>query len=250
MIPVTRSAEPVVLQRNGLRWLTALQSALQNQQQLEQNQNSSATQVKQAKQFVRKAQSKYGNEQIKSALASMFQDKCAYCESKISVITYGAIEHFRPKSRYPDLTFTWSNLLLACDRCNDAGHKGDQFPVDEDGQPLLIDPTDPQTDPQEHLEFVWDGVARLASIYGRDDRGRTVERVFDLNGSRDRQSLMQHRSQVVAKLWALLKLAQTSDQADLQAQAWDLLREACQPSAEYSAFALRYIAPYLPPEPT
>ena len=246
MIRVPRSAEPPVLQRNGARWLTALQTAIQKQQQVEQDQHSSKEQRKQAKQAVKQAQGKYNHEQTKAALVAMFQGKCAYCESKIDVITYGAIEHFRPKSKYPELTFAWSNLLLACDRCNDAGHKGDRFPLDGGGNPLLLDPTDPDTNPQAHLDFVWDHKAGLASVYGRDDRGRTVEEIFDLNGRRDSQALIQQRSSTVEKLWALLKLAQTSTQPDLQQVAWNLLREACQSSAEYSAFALRYITPSLP----
>jgi len=248
MIRVPRSAEPPVLQRNGARWLTALQTAIQKQQQVEQDQHSSKEQRKQAKQAVKQAQGKYNHEQTKAALVAMFQGKCAYCESKIDVITYGAIEHFRPKSKYPELTFAWSNLLLACDRCNDAGHKGDRFPLDGGGNPLLLDPTDPDTNPQAHLDFVWDHKAGLASVYGRDDRGRTVEEVFDLNGLQDRQSLMDYRSKIVKHLQALLWFAQNNDQAELRTQeAWGLLREACQANAEYSAFALQYIAPYLPP---
>lgn len=252
MIPVTRSAEPPVLQRNGARWLTALQAAIQKQQQIEQAQHSSEKLRKkkraQAKKVVDQAQGKYKHEQTKTALVAMFQGKCAYCESKIDVVTYGAIEHFRPKSKYPELTFTWSNLLLACDRCNDRGHKGERFPLDVEGNPLLIDPTDPDTDPQAHLDFVWDPKAGLASIYGRDNRGRTVEEVFDLNGLQDRQSLMDYRSKIVKHLQALLWFAQNNDQAELRTQeAWGLLREACQANAEYSAFALQYIAPYLPP---
>lgn len=247
MIPVPRSAEPLILQRNGARWLTALQAAIQKQQQVEQDQNSSDEQRKKAKKAVIQAQSKYNDKEIKATLVAMFQGKCAYCESHIAVVTYGEIEHFRPKSKYPELTFAWNNLLLACDRCNDAGHKGNRFPLDGEGNPLLLDPTDPDTEPQAHLDFVWDHKAGLASIYGKDDRGRTVEEIFDLNGKRDRQALMQHRSLTVKKLWLLLKFAQTTTQAHSQEEAWNLLREACQSRAEYSAFARRYMAPSLPP---
>jgi hypothetical protein len=226
LIPVVRSSRPIVLRKNSGLWLSKLKAT---------SADAAATKEK-----IKNAQNKYRHIQIKDALVKMFCGKCAYCESKITVVTYGAIEHFFPKSRYIDLTFEWSNLLLSCDRCNDANHKGTRFPLDDQGNPLLIDPTDGVTDPNRHLAFVWDNVAGLASIYGLDQRGKEVETVFDLNGMRDRQELVSHRSKYVRKLFALLRLAQAGD-----AEARDLLQEACEPSAEYSAFALACIYPHL-----
>jgi hypothetical protein len=123
-------------------------------------------------------------------------------------------------------------LLLSCDICNDAGHKGNRFPVDKHGNPLLIDPTDGVTHIAEHLEFLWDAKAGLATVYGRDARGREVEELFDLNGSHGRKELVRHRSEYVKKIVALLHFAQTGSE-----EARTLLREACQSNAEYSAFA-------------
>ena len=169
----------------------------------------------------------------------MFYGKCVYCESKITIVTYGAIEHFFPKSVYPELTFDWENLMLSCDRCNDANHKGTKFPLDSQGNPLLINPTD-GTDPDIYLEFIWDDVSGLASIYGRDQRGETVVNIFDLNGMRGRKELIEHRSQYIKRLFALLQFAQSGNQG-----AIDLLKEACNLDAEYSAFALVCIHPHL-----
>jgi hypothetical protein len=105
---------------------------------------------------------------------------------------------------------------------------------------LPIHPTDPVTKPSQHLEFSWDAVAGLASIYGRDQRGITVENIFDLNGVRGRTELIAHRSRYVKRLLALLRLAQSGDQ-----EAIALLQEASTPSAEYSAFAIAHILHYL-----
>ncbi|MFM7175102.1 MAG: HNH endonuclease [Caldilinea sp.] len=226
MIPVQRTSMPLVLQRNAAGWQTALDAVLRL---------PNAT-----KKDIAKAQNKYRHHTVKQALIAMFHGKCAYCESKITVVTYGSIEHFYPKSAYVALTFSWENLLLACDICNDSGHKGAQFPLDRGGRPLLIDPTDGVIDPRSHLDFVWDAVAGLASIFGRDERGRTVELTFDLNGIRGRRELIDHRSRYVRRLFALLRFAQQGD-----AEAAVLLREAVQPDAEYCAFARVYIQPYL-----
>ncbi len=226
MIAVTRSDPPGVLQKNAAGWLSKLKSLSQNPTAAKDRKN---------------AQNKYRHVQVKDALVKMFHGKCAYCESKITVVTYGAIEHFFPKSEYVDLTFAWSNLLLSCDVCNDAGHKGAKFPLDRHGQPLLIDPTDGITNPNTHLEFAWDAVAGLASVDGRDDRGKTIEDIFDLNGRHGRTELIAHRSKYVKRLFALLRLVQWGDQ-----EAIALLQEACAASAEYSAFALAHMRPHLP----
>jgi uncharacterized protein (TIGR02646 family) len=226
LISVTRSSQPAVLQKNAASWLSKLKAP------------SSAPNT--PKEQLKKAQNKYRHAQIKDALVNMFHGKCAYCESKITVVTYGAIEHFYPKSKYVDLTFEWSNLLLSCDVCNNANHKGTKFPLDAKGNPLLIDPTDENTDPNKHLEFDWDAIAGLASVYGRDERGETVETIFDLNGMNGRRELVAHRSQYVKKLFALLRLARSGDEGAIA-----LLKESCDSSAEYSAFALVHIRPYL-----
>jgi len=226
LIQVQRTTEPSVLRNNATLWLSELNK-------LKSNPNSTKSAIK-------KAENKYNHPQVKDALIKMFHGKCAYCESKIRTVAYGDIEHFFPKSLYPDLTFVWKNLLLACSICNNAAHKGTKFPLDDQGNPLLIDPTDGITNPNRHLEFVWDDVAKLASVYGRDERGRTVENIFDLNGKRGRTELIAARSKSIKRLLALLTLAKKGNQ-----EALSLLKEACQPEEEYSAFALIYILPHL-----
>jgi 5-methylcytosine-specific restriction endonuclease McrA len=241
LIPVPRSPQPKVLQRNSAKWLTNLSEAQTHYQVLKSNPNAEKAKLQQAKRRFVNAQNKYCHPEIKSTLVNMFNGKCAYCESKITVVTYGAIEHFFPKSLYVELTFEWSNLLLSCDLCNDANHKGTNFPLDGNGGLLLIDPTDGMTSPNAHLEFVWDGIAGLASVYGRDQHGKTVETIFDLNGIGGRKELIDHRSKYVKRLLALLRLSQLGDN-----DAIALLQESCHPSAEYSAFALVYVRPHLP----
>ena len=49
-------------------------------------------------------------------LADAFSGLCAYCEK----ICRGEVDHFRPKSRYPHLVYSWENWLFACHDCNHA----------------------------------------------------------------------------------------------------------------------------------
>lgn len=55
-------------------------------------------------------------------LRRAFAGLCAYCEERDK----GVVDHFRPKSKFPELVYAWSNWLFACHNCNQA--KGDQWP--------------------------------------------------------------------------------------------------------------------------
>ncbi len=73
------------------------------------------------------------------------RQRCMYC-----LDSHGTdIEHFWPKTRYPERMFAWPNLLLCCTECGRL--KGDRFPLAADGAPLLIDPT--AEEPWLYLDF-------------------------------------------------------------------------------------------------
>jgi uncharacterized protein (TIGR02646 family) len=76
---------------------------------------------------------------IKWTLKQIYYEKCAYCESYIKN-DFGEIEHFRPKNSsknedtkcdksysYYWLSFSWSNLIPSCKRCN--GKKSNCFDI-------------------------------------------------------------------------------------------------------------------------
>ena len=56
-------------------------------------------------------------------LEKAFGGLCAYCEER----SRGEIDHFRPKSLFPESVYSWSNWLFACHDCNNA--KGWKWPV-------------------------------------------------------------------------------------------------------------------------
>jgi uncharacterized protein (TIGR02646 family) len=62
-----------------------------------------------------KYDSRYKYPDIKEALEKIYLNKCAYCETKVE---RWDVEHFRPKSIYYWLVYSWDNLLLACPTCN------------------------------------------------------------------------------------------------------------------------------------
>ena len=209
MIKVRRGPIPGTLARNGSRWKMQLLATADPKKA--------------------EVRTRYSSPEIKAALLQTFMSKCAYCESKIRQIDYGQIDHFRPFLLFPDLTYEWSNLFLACGVCNGAQFKGARFPEEAEGGPL-VNPC--EEDPAAHLDFVFDTTTKLASIYGKTDRGKTTVSVFGLN----RHELREYRSKFVQRLRALSRLA-TQDE-----EAAELIQEVRAVSSEYSAFLDRILA--------
>jgi len=92
--------------------------------------------------------------EVVEKLHTMQHGKCCYCEKKIAKEGHEqAIEHFRPKApnQFPQLKNEWTNLLHGCANCN--GKKWNQFPVDANNNPLIINPSEPSIDPENHFDF-------------------------------------------------------------------------------------------------
>ena len=205
MIAVTRALKPAILKQKEQGWLAALRRVVTKTEK-------------------ENAADRYQHPEIKAALKAMFHSKCAYCESYIEHVSDSHIEHYRPKSKFPDLTFDWENLLLSCGKCNSTKYKGDRFPETSAGGPYI----NPCTDlPGDHFQFVYDVKAKLASVYGKTERGETTETGLGLN----RPDLRTYRSKRLAMLLCLAQYAQTDPEAQ------HLLDEAKQDDAEYAAFA-------------
>lgn len=221
MIKVYRTPKPLILKKKSHQWTKKLLSLVVNT--IDWN----------------KQIDKYRHRQVKEALEAMFHGKCAYCESKITHVSFGHIEHYRPKQRYPERAFLWCNLLLACDRCNNA--KLDRFPDAKQGGPLL-NPV--KNDPNRHFRFFYDPVAKLATVIPTTTQGETTEQLLQLN----RRDLRGHRSRTMRHLYVLKIFAERGDP-----EAITLWQEAQIDSAEYAAFARSLPHPDQPshhPDPT
>lgn len=98
----------------------------------------------------------YSDRKVKDKLIDLFNEKCAYCESKFLHVYSGDVEHFRPKGKIKEATpqkpgyywlaANWDNLLLSCRNCNqklkhltvgstikETMGKMDQFPLIDGG---------------------------------------------------------------------------------------------------------------------
>ncbi len=65
---------------------------------------------------------------VRGALYAMHGRVCAFCLSELTRGDRGDVEHFRPKSLYFWLAYSFENYLLSCLRCNRT-FKGDHFPL-------------------------------------------------------------------------------------------------------------------------
>lgn len=89
------------------------------------------------------------------------------------------IEHYWPKTPYPDKMFVWPNLLLCCTECGRL--KGSSFPLAA-GAPLLIDPT--AENPWEHVDFdtiTGNLTAKFTQEGVEDPKGRETVALLRLN---------------------------------------------------------------------
>ncbi len=131
-----------------------------------------------------KSKKAYRLRSVVKALWRMQHGKCCYCEAKIPEQGHGqTVEHYYPKRTFCNKKNTWENLLLACGGCN--GRKGSEFPQDESGEPLIIDPSKPGEDPESHLHFNVDladvELWGLIAPKGKSRKGDTTINVIGLN---------------------------------------------------------------------
>jgi uncharacterized protein (TIGR02646 family) len=134
-------------------------------------------------------------------------DRCMYCEDSEG----NAIDHFWPLAKYPERAFRWRNYLWACTHCN-SNQKRDRFPLDDAGQPLLIDPTDDE--PLLHLAF-----SPSTGEYGAlSPKGRVSIEVFGLR----RSNLVRGRARAWIRIQGLVLLYAARRRAGHHAKADDI----------------------------
>jgi len=154
----------------------------------------------------------------KPFLRDEFRQRCVYCRRPDSVHPHDhksfVVEHYRPKSLFPQSSCDYGNLFYACKSCND--FKRDYWPRSE-SEPVLPNPCDHVM--LNHLRFD-DGQVRAQSHHGEF----TVE-LLQL----DQEAVVQWRRLHVAqinqaagqlkrllKAERLMKLRNTDDVADAQ----------------------------------
>lgn len=119
--------------------------------------------------------------QIRPDIIKEFNNKCGYCECDLNLTSLPNIDNFYPKSIYGQKAFEWKNLILCCQVCNIS--KANHFPLDDNGNALLINPS--IEDPDEHIELD----VNSGLLNGLTEKGKVTISTLGLN----RQALVELR---------------------------------------------------------
>lgn len=136
----------------------------------------------------------YRHRDIQEALSASSHRKCAFCECKPGESGNIEVEHFEPKSLYPDLAFEWDNLLPSCRKCNEA--KSD---YDTRTNPIINPAVE---DPEELLTYSFLRIAPLTGS-GQEIKAQQTIDVCNLNCERlykARSALMKSITEYIDEL--------------------------------------------------
>jgi uncharacterized protein (TIGR02646 family) len=245
MIRITKSQPaPTPLTTRGARHLSKLQAT--------QAADPAACQVPGNK-LLESRDGIYNDAQVKAQLLSDQHRKCCYCESRPTSVSYGDVEHFRPKGGYQQvrggplhkpgyywLAYAWDNLYFACHLCNQE-FKRNYFPLRNptkrarchidplaQEQPLLIDPA--TEDPARYLTFRQDAIAPKRA----SRRGQACIEAFGL----DRPELISRRIEHLKRLTHARIIGGLDLSLPLSATASQFLQEARLSLAEGQALVV------------
>ena len=133
-------------------------------------------------------------------LRERFHQKCGYCEQRFESVgeLQSSVDHFRPRSRCPNLVYEWGNWVSSCQRCNST--KDDQWPDTGYVDPCAADLSER---PEEHFDYApLTGEIVAKSGLTRDARRRAENTIADLglNETRLRNSRFHLISALVQDL--------------------------------------------------
>ena len=160
----------------------------------------------------------WNNPDVRGALYAMHGRACAYCQQYLPENDRGDVEHFRPKSIYRWLAYTFDNYLLSCGTCNRV-LKRDRFPLPSGAAPviyaerhslaaeprLLLDPASDPTERWIDYDIFSDLCPAIASPGSPPSAVRQTEATiafFRLNG---RPRLVQDRLDTIDRVRELLE---------------------------------------------
>ena len=210
MIRLTKAAKPGILVRLAANWTAELLKKIAD--------GDKPTEY---------LLSRYREKEIKDALITETHGKCAYCESKVLHIAFGDVEHVIPKSVFPELSFEWTNLTLACDVCNT--NKGDYV----GNHDRIVDPYN--TEPLDH--FIILGPIIVAKI--GDGDGKITETELDLN----RSELVERRKERLDCIRQLMEnISLTTDEDVRNVLRKDIETKELADDKEYAAFGRQFYA--------
>lgn len=169
----------------------------------------------------------YKYSENKDALKQSTYGKCMYCETKILASEYGDVEHIKPKSLFPELTYVWNNLGFACEICNRT-NKNDNY--DE----KFIDPYSDNPD-----EFL-DAVGAIIVPKNGNERGLYSCDILGLN----RIDLEQKRNEELLSVKKIIDEVLRNPTSDVKLSLINELKDYIREQSEYSFVKRKFVEEY------
>ena len=154
----------------------------------------------------------------KTVLKEAGFDKCMYCESKVSHIYFGDIEHIKPKDKFSSLEFNWDNLGYVCAKCNNC--KLNKF---HENTPY-INPYDEE--PNNYIIALGPFLKQKRG----SERGELTILDIDLN----RTELIERRKEKIDKLVKSIDVCFRTSNEILKNNALEELKKEAEQDKEYS----------------
>lgn len=169
----------------------------------------------------------YRHPDVKDAIVIETAQKCAYCESYITHVYWGDVEHIWPKHDQcrPELRFDYENLTLACSKCNN--NKRDYC----DHIVPLVNPYRDEVD--DH--FLWLGPLTWATAHS--DRGEITVSRLKLN----RWELVQRRQERIEAVGRLARRYLAQPEGPLKDALLEQIQEETFEEREYTAHVLEAV---------
>ena len=195
----------------------------------------------------------YGAKSVKNKLIAAQHRKCCFCESRITHVSFGDVEHFRPKGGYSQdaddhlhrpgyywLAYDWTNLFLSCQLCNQR-FKKNLFPIEntyeraqshhddiDRERPSFLHPSN--DDPERHVGFR----DELPFAIDGDSRGKITIEWLRLD--RDELNEMRRDCLEMIKLLALIARLDIPESPEATTQIEAMQRD----EAQYAGMARAY----------
>ncbi|MGA3037405.1 MAG: HNH endonuclease [Vulcanimicrobiaceae bacterium] len=167
---------------------------------------------------------------VRDAIRHETNDKCAYCEVKVTDVYIGDVEHILPKDADPkNRTLDYNNLTFACWNCNN--EKGNK--EYNDGFPLL---NPYQDDPDEFLRMYGCMLRPTVREMGNELRAQRTIKDLDLN----RSGLIESRETVTKYCEQLEAQFHAAPVQTLKDYALQKIRDAWKPDKEHAMLAKTY----------
>lgn len=177
--------------------------------------------------------------EFRRELGRPFNGKCGYCERQCEQVAESGslsptVDHFRPRSRFPRLTYRWSNWVFSCRRCNN--EKADRWPAGG-----LVDPCASviAQRPEEYFDYEV-GTGELVPRNGLNDADRLLALRTIAAMRLNKWDILIRRAEWIREIQRQLMQAPFSE--------WPTIFDHyTSESAEYGGIATMFLAQYQRP---